>query len=229
MRDWFFIPGIKPKKKRDPNAPRYGDVHDRSLAAALDLLLIYVLFEPLLFRRITMTFDANIDQEKLAAANQSATVGELLHRLHEAHFIENWLANSFVHGVIIMAMIVLAQIFIGNTPGKWILGLKIVRRTTHAKVEPWRYVLRICACFFAALPLMIGIIWMMFNRERRGWHDMIAGTVVLNTRPEWWYWEQVKRGFRWVRAKLTGSALQEQPVAEPTASESHQDGDKPIR
>jgi uncharacterized RDD family membrane protein YckC len=32
------------------------------------------------------------------------------------------------------------------------------------------------------LPLFIGILWVAFDSRKQGWHDKIAGTVVVRTR-----------------------------------------------
>jgi len=116
-----------------------------------------------------------------------------------------WLVSN---GIVIGLMglfIVACQMAYGTTPGKWLLGLKIVRHETLEPVAHWRYAVRFLAYIPAAAPLMLGIFWMLFNKKRRGWHDYMAGTVVIHTRPKGWYWQQVKRGYRWVRGALKQS------------------------
>jgi uncharacterized RDD family membrane protein YckC len=56
---------------------------------------------------------------------------------------------------------------------------------------------------------MIGIIWMMFDKKSRSWHDMIAGTRVITTRPDGWYWAKTKEGYRWLKAKIRNSSSTE--------------------
>lgn len=228
MKNWLNYLGPR-RKPRDPNAPRYGDLYERTLAAAIDLLAIYFIFEPILFRHITKSFYAHIDQEKLALAQAATNTKEIVQGLLDAHVIQLWILNSFFQFIIIAVVIVTAQLYAKNTLGKWLLGLKIVRRGTLEPVETWRYVVRIIICAVACLPFMLGIVWMVFSKERRGWHDMAAGTVVLNTRPEWWYWNQVKRGFFYLRNRVMPSSTMKEPVAEPTPEQRHEDGDKPIR
>jgi uncharacterized RDD family membrane protein YckC len=227
MKDWQSYLRLK-RKPRDPNAPRYGDLYDRTLAAAIDLLIIYIIFDPILFRHITKSFYTHIDQAKLETAKAAVDTKQLLQGLFDAHVIQLWIMNSLVQFVIIAAVIVATQLYAKNTPGKWLLGLKIVRRRTHGPVEAWRYILRIIVCALACVPFMLGIVWSAFNKERRGWHDMVAGTVVLNTRPEWWYWNQVKRGFNYVRTRVMSSSAVEESVAKPAAEKGSEDSDKPI-
>lgn len=70
----------------------------------------------------------------------------------------------------------------GKTIGKWLLGLKVVA----ADQEPITYrqaALR-CAAGLLSFFSVIGVLWILFHREKRGWHDLIARTwVVREKRP----------------------------------------------
>jgi uncharacterized RDD family membrane protein YckC len=66
----------------------------------------------------------------------------------------------------------------GFTPGKALLGLRVVR-TDGRPVNLGRAVLRLIAYLIAALPLFLGFIWILFDNRRQGWHDKIARTYVI--------------------------------------------------
>ncbi|MGE5334193.1 MAG: RDD family protein [Nitrososphaerota archaeon] len=73
---------------------------------------------------------------------------------------------------------------IGQTPGKWVLGLRVVR-TDGRRLTIWRGVLRYLAYWLSALPLFLGFIWIIVDAKRQGWHDKIADTCVIYTmRPQ---------------------------------------------
>jgi uncharacterized RDD family membrane protein YckC len=38
---------------------------------------------------------------------------------------------------------------------------------------------RYLAYFVAMLPMFLGIIWVAFDPRKQGWHDKLAGTVVI--------------------------------------------------
>jgi len=39
--------------------------------------------------------------------------------------------------------------------------------------------------FLASIPLGLGLLWVAFDKRKQGWHDKLAGTVVIReTRPE---------------------------------------------
>ena len=67
---------------------------------------------------------------------------------------------------------------VGFTPGKAILGLKVVRKD-GAKISFWRALLRFFSYWVSAFPLFLGFLWVLWDPKRRAWHDKIAGTQVL--------------------------------------------------
>lgn len=68
------------------------------------------------------------------------------------------------------------------TPGKMLIGARIVDAVTGEKPIPGQLVLRYLGYYVATLPLFIGIIWVAFDRRKQGWHDKIGRTVVVRTR-----------------------------------------------
>lgn len=68
----------------------------------------------------------------------------------------------------------------GQTPGKWALGLRVVR-TDGRPLSIWRSLLRYLAYWVSALPLFLGFAWITLDKRRQGWHDKIAGTCVIYT------------------------------------------------
>lgn len=66
----------------------------------------------------------------------------------------------------------------GQTPGKWALGLRVVR-TDGRPLTIWRSILRYLAYWLSALPLFLGFVWIIFDAKRQGWHDKIADTCVI--------------------------------------------------
>lgn len=66
----------------------------------------------------------------------------------------------------------------GQTPGKMLFGLKVI----HADGTPVTFgtaFLRWIGYFLSSLPLNLGYIWIAFDRRKQGFHDKLAGTVVI--------------------------------------------------
>lgn len=79
--------------------------------------------------------------------------------------------------------LVLAMWAYGLTPGKWILGIRVVRADTGIPVGFWRMALRqVIGQFLSAIICYLGFIWALFDRNRQAWHDKIAKTLVIQAR-----------------------------------------------
>ena len=73
------------------------------------------------------------------------------------------------------------------TPGKMAISAKIVDGQTGGKASTSQLVGRYFGYFISGIPLGLGIIWIAFDRRKQGWHDKLAGTVVVrrkNAGPE---------------------------------------------
>jgi uncharacterized RDD family membrane protein YckC len=70
----------------------------------------------------------------------------------------------------------------GQTPGSRALRIRVCDRS-GATVAPGRALLRFGALLLAALPLFAGFLPVLFDDRRRGLHDVIAGTVVVEQPP----------------------------------------------
>jgi uncharacterized RDD family membrane protein YckC len=65
------------------------------------------------------------------------------------------------------------------TPGKMAISAKIVDADTGGAPTVGQCIGRYCAYFLATIPLGLGIIWVAFDGRKQGWHDKLAGTVVV--------------------------------------------------
>jgi uncharacterized RDD family membrane protein YckC len=69
----------------------------------------------------------------------------------------------------------------GQTPGKMILGLKVVQSTGEQMTFGLAF-LRWVGYIISAVVFYIGFVWIAFDAKKQGWHDKIAGTVVIRVR-----------------------------------------------
>lgn len=65
------------------------------------------------------------------------------------------------------------------TPGKIAISAKIVDAKTGGEPSIGQYIIRYIAYFLSTIPLCLGFIWVAFDSKKQGWHDKIAGTVVV--------------------------------------------------
>jgi len=66
----------------------------------------------------------------------------------------------------------------GRTPGKMILGLQVVSEEGKPLTFGIAF-LRSVGYLVSSVVLNLGFIWAAFDRRKQGWHDKIAGTVVI--------------------------------------------------
>jgi uncharacterized RDD family membrane protein YckC len=68
----------------------------------------------------------------------------------------------------------------GQTPGSRLMRIRVCRAGDGATLGPRRAALRVVWLTLAAIPLLAGFLPILFDERRRGLHDMLAGTVVVD-------------------------------------------------
>ncbi len=74
------------------------------------------------------------------------------------------------------------------TPGKMVVGARIVDARTGGKPSTGQLLGRYAGYYLSIIPLCLGFLWVAFDPRKQGWHDKLAGTVVVrkkvgSTRP----------------------------------------------
>lgn len=65
------------------------------------------------------------------------------------------------------------------TPGKMATKLKVVDAISGEKMSVRQAIGHYFAYIPAMLPLGLGFIWVGIDKKKQGWHDKLAGTVVI--------------------------------------------------
>jgi len=106
---------------------------------------------------------------------------------------EYWLSNSYLAGfwdfifsyLLPALAIILFWIYKSATPGKMALKLSIVDSRTGGMPTNDQLIGRYFAYYISIIPFFFGIIWVGIDKRKQGWHDKLAGTVVVrNTTKE---------------------------------------------
>lgn len=75
----------------------------------------------------------------------------------------------------------LVQLGQGRSPGKKLLGLRVISLETGRPAGFWRMMLRdVVGKWVSAVVLYLGFFWAIWDERHQGWHDKIAGTVVVS-------------------------------------------------
>jgi uncharacterized RDD family membrane protein YckC len=91
------------------------------------------------------------------------------------------IVGIFLNYVIPLILVLIFWHFKSATPGKIITHLSIVDAETGGKPSFGQFVIRYIAYYISAIPLLLGFIWVGFDKRKQGWHDKIAKTVVIKT------------------------------------------------
>lgn len=141
------------------NEPVYAGFWIRVGASIIDSILILVIIIPLLM--------AVYGTEYLES---------------EAMFHGFW--DVFFNYVAPAVAIIVFWYYKSATPGKMALRLTIVDADTGSKPTLGQCVGRYLGYFVSTIPLCLGLIWVAFDKKKQGWHDKLAGTVVIRNREE---------------------------------------------
>ena len=96
----------------------------------------------------------------------------------------NWLNVTLGYVLPFILTIWFWQKYLG-TPGKMLLGIQVVDFNTGAKPSITKSVVRYFAYILSILPLFLGFIWIIFDKNKRGFHDYLSGTAVIRNMPEY--------------------------------------------
>jgi uncharacterized RDD family membrane protein YckC len=135
----------------------YAGPVSRLLAAGIDAALIFVLFT-------------------LGVAGVDFLSRVFLDRSLQGTGDSPWAVAGVVAWA--YAYVLVTTVVAGRTPGKGIVGLRVVSTEGEA-VRPRRALIRTLMFPFSAAFLGLGFLPILLARDRRGLHDVLAGTAVV--------------------------------------------------
>jgi uncharacterized RDD family membrane protein YckC len=81
--------------------------------------------------------------------------------------------------IALVVTIVLFWKFRKATPGKMLVHAKIVNARTLGAASTGQLIGRVVAYVVSIIPFCLGFLWIAFDPRKQGWHDKLAGTVVI--------------------------------------------------
>jgi uncharacterized RDD family membrane protein YckC len=66
-----------------------------------------------------------------------------------------------------------------GTPGKMILRLRVVDAKTGQALSTPQAIGRYLGYYVSAIPFLLGFFWIGIDKRKQGFHDKLAGTVVV--------------------------------------------------
>lgn len=130
----------------------------RVWAALIDTVLLFIITVPPLF------------------AIYGRAYGESQGVIHgPAHFVISYILPA--------VLVIVLWCKLGNTPGKRAIGATIVDAHTGGKPTVTQFIIRYVGYYLSMIGLFLGFIWVGIDARKQGWHDKLAGTVVVRRKP----------------------------------------------
>lgn len=100
-----------------------------------------------------------------------------------------WESELFVQGfwdvlfnyILPAIAVIVFWVYKSATPGKMATKLTIVDAKTGGKPSTGQFIGRYLGYYVSMIPLFLGIIWVGIDKRKQGWHDKLAGTVVIKS------------------------------------------------
>jgi len=67
----------------------------------------------------------------------------------------------------------------GATIGKQIMKLKVIGTDGRMPIGYGNAFIRLIGKMISSIVIFLGYIWIIFDKEKQGWHDKIANTFVV--------------------------------------------------
>jgi uncharacterized RDD family membrane protein YckC len=148
---------------RTPDAPvgsfEYAGFWVRVAASLIDTVLVLCVTFPLLVATYGWSY--------LDASKTRVIAGS-------TDFLLTWVAPA----VAVVAFWLYRQ----ATPGKMALSVRVVDARTGNTLTLGQSIGRYLGYFVSIIPFGLGLIWVAFDPKKQGWHDKLAGTVVIRSR-----------------------------------------------
>ena len=137
---------------------QYAGFWIRVVAALIDTVIMLVVFGTLLAMIFGTDF-SNIESSNSGLMNLIQYIGPIA--------VTVWFWVKFL-----------------GTPGKMLLKLQVVDAKTGQALSTPQAIGRYLGYYVSIIPFMLGIFWVAFDAKKQGFHDKLAGTVVIHTAPQ---------------------------------------------
>lgn len=183
MRDSVqTIPGVGITEK-DPEQT-YAGFNRRMIAATIDSLLVMLPFGPAIDWLLDKQYGAMIASDTVVSQISIETDPQRLMALYRQLIIESGVMHRSLENMALQTLVIFIASavcwhFWSATPGKILLGCKVVDAETFAPITMRQTMLRLLGYLISGACIFFGFFWIGLNKKRRGWHDYIASTVVI--------------------------------------------------
>ena len=165
-----------------PREPKYVGFWRRFIAFLIDSLVVVIILSPVMLALYGGGYFGRLSAEwaalRVSSGDPNADAARIVDILSRPDSAVMALGDLRVQIGIMVAIIVLWR-FRGATPGKMLVKAKIVKAADLGQPSTGRLIGRFFAYFVSIIPAFLGFLWIAFDARKQGWHDKLAGTVVV--------------------------------------------------
>jgi len=93
-----------------------------------------------------------------------------------SRFVNVWISGTLTIAVLLKIVL---DAELRGTPGLHLVDCLLVDIRTGGAITLGQSVKRTLGTLLAILPALLGLAWMLWDRRKQGWHDKLAGSVVV--------------------------------------------------
>lgn len=96
--------------------------------------------------------------------------------------IPQLIANTLWQIIIVACFLIPMWHLYGATPGKMLTAMRVVDAKTLKRPGLFKCILRFIGYIVSSLLFFVGFLTIGMHKQKRGWHDIMSGTMVIHTR-----------------------------------------------
>jgi uncharacterized RDD family membrane protein YckC len=93
-----------------------------------------------------------------------------------AHLTQRAVAGG---ALLALALTMVLDAWLQGTPGLRLMDCRLVDARSGQGIGLYRSAKRTLGLILAIVPGLLGLLWIFWNKRRQGWHDLLAGSVVI--------------------------------------------------
>jgi uncharacterized RDD family membrane protein YckC len=161
----------------------YVGFYARVGAALIDSFVLMLPISYVFALLLELGWGSNFGAREAAMVHQTQGDPELARQL-AMQFVQEgkltrWMTENVTFSIGTGLLVIVLWYFFSATPGKMLMGMKIVDAETGMPPNNGQNIIRYLGYFPATLFFALGLFWVFFDKRCQGWHDKMAGTVVV--------------------------------------------------
>jgi len=162
----------------------YPSLFKRVMSSMMDMLIVSTIFTPIISKLNQWIFlkkfgsalrEKDVDITDGAAIMEAFQTPEMAQYLNLGSVLDVVIPMSLVHISFLGIYFVACWYYLGYTPIKYLMGMRIVDEDTLTKPKLSNLIWRFLGYGF----FLMGIWWILFTKRNQALHDKLAHTVVV--------------------------------------------------